>query len=727
MSDIQERTRPRAARTIEPPLLKTMRAYLARAEVVSFDVFDTLIVRAIAQPTDAFALVKLRLLTTDAALNSPHTIEAFPELRVQAELGARDAKERDGHPHREVTLAEIYDTFATLSGADAALIELLKQTELAVERDLVYANPVAKELFDLARAERKTVVLCSDMYLPSAEVMSLLRRCGYEGYDALYVSCEHACSKHAGTMFPYVAERHGVATGRVLHVGDNLYGDCMMAREAGCKAMYLPRPAAPDRARMPWNGEQPFYPDTVGAIVEGLSRKREHDPAHASADPWEQLGFRVFGPLFTGFLLWLAASVRERRPEKLLFLARDTHFIHQHLAAFLGVLPDELAAEYLYVSRGSLLMPSLTDFPLPRLDHLFSGKRKSSVRRHLRRLGLFPDLFVNVARSAGFVSLDELVPNGDPRMRTLLGKLHHELLRVAAKQRPLARRYLAQHIGGAKRVMMVDIGWVGNMQASMIRLLGAEHAGVEIAGHYVGVFRSAADNEYPGHTMDGWLTQRDDRPEIEQFLWWSGGVEILEFAMTAPHGTTLGYEEAPGGKVVPIIESSDTENAIGRFAARLQKGAADFVDDFISAYGSIPPEALNSRAWAGEFYRLVTDPTADEAALLGDLTHGDVAGDTSIRLSLAPAVADLDDEHDRERVAQYYWKAGFIVRNRLDDDDSFTEAAYLALYPEIREAVANGDFESGREHWLLHGQREKRVASWAAWMRSARKLLQTGK
>jgi predicted HAD superfamily hydrolase len=723
MSNIRERTIPPVAKRVEQPLVETMRAHVARADVVSFDVFDTLIVRAIARPTDAFALVKLRLLATEAALNDPHTIDAFPDLRVQAEQRARDAKEHDGHSHREVTLAEIYAALAALSGADAALVELLEQTELAVERDLVYANPVAKELFELARAEGKTIVLCSDMYLPSAEIVTLLRRCGYEGYDTLYVSCEHACSKHAGTMFPYIAERHGVAAARILHVGDNLYGDCMMAREAGCTAMYLPPPPAVERMRMPWSGEQPFYPDTVRAIVTGISRKRERDPARQSADPWEQIGFRVFGPLFTGFLLWLAASVRERRPEKLLFLARDTHFIHKHLAAFLGVLPDELAADYVYVSRGSLLMPSLTDFPLRRLDHLVSGKTESSVRRHLRRLGLLPDPFVNVARSCGFTDLDEVVPNGDPRMRTLLGKLHHELLRVAATQRPLAQRYLQQHIGDAKRVMLVDIGWVGNIQASIVRLLGTAQAGIEIAGHYVGVFRSAADNEYPGHSMHGWLTQRDDPPEIERFLWWSGGVEILEFAMTAPHGTTLGYEETAGGNVVPIVESSVTEHAIGRFAARVQKGAAAFIDEFISAYGSIPPEALNSRAWAAEFYRLVTDPTAEDAALLGDLTHGDVAGDTSIRLPLAPAVGHGDD--DDKRFAPCYWRAGFIVRNDLEGDGTgFSEAVYLALYPEVRKAVADGHFASAWEHWQLHGQREKRATSWAAWMRNSRELLQ---
>ena len=223
--------------------------------------------------------------------------------------------------------------------------------------------------------------------------------------------------------------------------------------------------------------------------------------------------------------------------------------------------------------------------------------------------------------------------------------------------------------------------------------------------------------------MHGWLTRRDDPPDVEHFLWWSGGVEILEFAMTAPHGTTLGYEETPGGDVVPVVESSVTEHAVGRFAARVQKGAAAFIDEFISAYGSIPPEALSSRAWGAEFYRLVTDPTTDEAALLGDLTHGDVAGDTSIRLPFAPVLDSVGGE--QERVAPCYWKAGFIVRNDLESEGTdFCEDVYLALYPEVRKAVADGNFASGHEHWQLHGKAEQRITSWAGWMRGARALLQ---
>ena len=402
------------------------------------------------------------------------------------------------------------------------------------------------------------------------------------------------------------------------------------------------------------------------------------------------------------------------------FLARDTHFIRDQVAAFLGVLPDEIDSEYAYVSRGSLLVPSLADFPIARLNHLFSGRSPSTVAGHLRRLGLAPERYANVARSAGFDGLDAPVRNGDPRMIALLGKLHRELLLLSAERRPLARRYVEQLIGDAKRVMLVDIGWVGNTQASLVRLLGPRHADVTFTGQYVGVFAGARENAYPGHPMLGWLTRGDDDPRIERLFWWSGAIEVLEFAMTAPHGTTLGYREEPGGRVVPVLESDRVEGTIGELASRLQKGAADFIDAFIATFSSVPPEALSSRAWAADFFRLITDPRPDEAALLGDLTHGDVAGDSSIRLPLAPLKTERDEAVSATRTC--FWKVGYAVRNGLTEDEAFSPAVYLALHPDIEQALDEGSLESAVQHWTQYGRREGRTASWAGWMRQLRAL-----
>jgi predicted HAD superfamily hydrolase len=633
-------------------------ALIAAHELISFDVFDTLILRKVSKPTDVFSLVKMKLIAAPEALLHQHTVDGFPELRVRAERLARADKHQREHS-QEVTLDEIYCQVARLSRAGPAAVDLLRRTELEVEHGLVYPNPAGKVIFDTALAQHKRIVYCSDMYLPAATIESLLAHCGFGVQDGLYVSCEHARSKGEGTIFHFIAERHGTSTKQILHFGDNRHADLVMAQQAGCSAVHLPyeRPAV--KVSIPVAGEHPFFPETVGSIVQGILRKRAPNPGN-SDDPWERIGYRVFGPLFTGFLLWLVSIAQERRPEKILLFARDCHFVWKNLGRFLN---PGIETHYLYVSRASLLLPSLTDFSLPRLWHLFSGRDRHSVGTYLQRLGLDPDSLGGTVRSAGFESLDEIVSNREPRMHDLLAKLHHVLLRESARRRPLAQRYLEGFVGDAQRIMLVDIGWVGNMQASFMRLLGPGHPNRSVRGCYMGLHVTSHENDMLGHTMDGWLTHYGSPSEFENNVWLAGGVELLEFATCAPHGTTLGYQESPTGEVVPILEANTADHAVRELAARVQSGADAFLQEFLASYKDIPAVALASRSWANEFYRLVTDPTLEEAELLGDLTHSDSLGDTTLRLPLAPKIGRGHPIKSIQASEQSYWKAGFSVRN----------------------------------------------------------------
>ena len=65
----------------EPPAVLVQR--LARFQAVSFDVFDTLLLRQVERPQEAFALVGAKLGYPD-----------FQRLRVEAECRARDKKRR---------------------------------------------------------------------------------------------------------------------------------------------------------------------------------------------------------------------------------------------------------------------------------------------------------------------------------------------------------------------------------------------------------------------------------------------------------------------------------------------------------------------------------------------------------------------------------------------------------------------------------------------------------
>ena len=292
-------------------------------------------------------------------------------------------------------------------------------------------------------------------------------------------------------------------------------------------------------------------------------------------------------------------------------------------------------------------------------------------------------------------------------MIALLAKLHRELLEIASERRPLAQRYVAQCVGDAKRVFVVDVGWIGTIQASIARLMQCVRPDVVLEGHYVGMLGQASENASSKHAMSGWLSA--GATAWERSAWWSGGIELLEFAMSAPHGTTLGYEEDLSGTVVPIVDEAP-HAADWERVARLQRGATTFIDELLATYGDLVT-TLESRAWAERFFDLATAPSRADADLLGDLTHGDVAGDATVRLPLARSIGSGPVPVDA--LDQSFWKAGFIARNVLHERTEFDEDLYLATYPDVREAIEAGTLESANYHFETFGAREKRIGSWA--------------
>ena len=74
-------------------------------KLISVDIFDTLILRAVAKPVDLFEILWEKAQNQKLCLTSLSTKE-FMMLRVEMERRARNGK-----PSREVTLADIYNQF----------------------------------------------------------------------------------------------------------------------------------------------------------------------------------------------------------------------------------------------------------------------------------------------------------------------------------------------------------------------------------------------------------------------------------------------------------------------------------------------------------------------------------------------------------------------------------------------------------------------------------------
>ena len=133
----------------------------------------------------------------------------------------------------------------------------------------------------------------------------------------------------------------------------------------------------------------------------------------------------------------------------------------------------------------------------------------------------------------------------------------------------------------------------------------------------------------PRQRAVSWL----DGCENEDALW-QGGVELLEFALVAPYGTTLALEEQDG-EIVPILEDGDEEELAYRAkAAELQSGIREFIELASGMNKGFHEDFLCGTAWAGPFFRLLTQPTGNECYWLGEITHSHAVGETKQRKTM---------------------------------------------------------------------------------------------
>ncbi|PRE16403.1 hypothetical protein C6P78_13530 [Burkholderia multivorans] len=632
------------------------------ANVVSFDVFDTLIHRIVARPADVFDLVAAKLRHHDDAAFASELIDSFPVNRFMAEIQAREKKYGLSNSY-EVTYEEIYAELAVQLGGDGRLIDRFKAAELEVERDVVRCNPIMLQLVQYARALGKPVVLCSDMYLPSDAIRELLASCGYPELQ-LVVSCEAGASKHEGTLFSFAAEKVGQTTCGMVHFGDNLHADVNMAQLAGVKGVHFDYL---QRIEMDFLRDTGFPADAIprtSSLILGGTRTALMEAMNKQKDPWYDVGLQVFGPLFLGYFIWMMHQLKLDRVEKILFLARDGYFFYQLYRQYAEQMGVAVPSEYVYVSRAATLLPSFVDFPPDRVWHLFGGRTERTVRQHFSRLGL--DVARNRAliKAVGFQSENDRVPNGDMRMHRLISMLLAQLMDVAAERRSLVSEYLSGLVSGCKRIGVSDIGWGGNMQGGLSRILQTSRSDFRTFGYYFGTFDSVRINQLPGDSYFGYLVENSE-PRYETELLHTGGVEILEFATVAPHGTTLGYHREMN-EIVPILEDNNEDVIVQSHAAVLQAGARQYIDSVLPTVIALGYEHFISSEWGKPFFRLVARPTKAEAALLGALTHSDSAGDTSLRLRLAEKVTADGSQHSEQVAAsraRAFWKAGFDVLN----------------------------------------------------------------
>jgi HAD superfamily hydrolase (TIGR01549 family) len=202
-------------------------------ECVSFDVFDTLLLRPLYTPKDLF-----RFLDGDFIRITGDKFASFHDARVSCEGQAR----LNCPTRQDIAIEGIYEALGERYNLSEADTNFLLERELSLELEFSAPRGSILEIFELARFAGKKIIIISDMYLPGGFIAKLLEKNGYAGYDKLYVSSDTGLSKSTGDLYKYAVKDAGLDPNRVLHIGDNWQSDVVRAKDAGFGTCFVPSP-----------------------------------------------------------------------------------------------------------------------------------------------------------------------------------------------------------------------------------------------------------------------------------------------------------------------------------------------------------------------------------------------------------------------------------------------------------------------------------------------------
>lgn len=653
--------------------MHSVRYDLSGAEVVSFDVFDTALLRTVLEPTDVFLIAGMR----SAALLGELSPERFRDLRREADARCRPRDLR-GRRH-EANLAEIYTELATLAGISAEVGQALMEMELAVELEFTQANPEVLALYQECVARGQRIVFISDMYLPENALAKMLIEKGFSRFERVFVSCEFRQTKRSGELFPVVMREIGVPAERWVHIGDNVRADVEGARKKGIRAIHYVPPVEVAGGELPHLGR--WRSSLAGSLMGALIVNRYYgkkDRSHLEeSNFWEHFGYAYVGPVYFGFVSWLVEQIRRDGIQRVHFLAREGYVIQQVYERFEAQRPLGLPRDYLYASRRLYGVASITDLDERALALLVKKDLQSTVGEFLRSNGIDPAQHIEVLRAKGFSGPDERLRPGidGERARGLLLALKEAVLAFAARERATLADYLKSlGFDQAQRVAVVDVGWNGSMQKALAGLAEPLGLRAELQGYYLGAFprQVARPGDLRGYLID----QGGPGPRLRA-LW--EGLYLLEFIFAAPHTSIVGLRRQ-GERIMPMHREEPENPYQARAIASMQQAALAFVDDMLATHGavSVPASVVFTM-----LERLLLEPTKLEAQMLGDLSHDESLHGVFETSHIARPTVHTDNPLRFGRLFREFrashWKMGYLKRSKVNP-------AYKKALVLVREA-----------------------------------------
>ena len=540
---------------------------LENYDIITFDIFDTLITRKIYNPDDLFLIMEKRIR------KSGINIENFKKLRKDAELNVRVKKNFEN----DCSIDEIYNEFINLTGISKEQTDLVKNIEFNTELEFCIPRREVLDLYNSLLKKSKKIVLISDMYLTKDMLNSILNNCGYYNYFELLVSSEVGYRKDNGTMWKYFKDKYGVCN--TIHVGDNEESDIHKPLELGQNVYHLMQGKKMYYASNYYLNKELNLNESVimGSVInKGLFNSpfaMYKNSKNSIVKDEFTYGYSILGPIIFEYLRWIINSVKNKPNEVLLFASREGWYLRRIYEHIISKLEDENLANienhYFYISRRAISVAQIE-----KIEDIFEIMKKS-FKGTLREVMYY---------RLGF-KIDDLedkiieLPRDYELVKNVIIQNYPKIMEQVKYEKENYLLYIKNTLGDYKdkNINFLDLGYSGTAQYYLSLLMNKK-----IKGKYFVISENIKPLGIGCEVESCYNENIYDISEIISNPIYSESI-LIEAFLTAPQGQ-LQYFKNEDNKIEPVF-NFDNNLDKAELSDLIYNAIIEYVDDMFKAFG----------------------------------------------------------------------------------------------------------------------------------------------
>lgn len=534
-------------------------AVFSLPEVISFDIFDTLIMRNIAKPEFVNDILEL-IIAKKLGINV-----SFKRMRLLAEQNLRLKMKEN----KDITLSQIYNEFSKITDIPVDTCDKIKKMEISEELRLCTPRKDMVEWFNYAKKMGKRLILVSDMYLEQKDVELLLKKCGIYGYQKAFISSQTSLRKDTKQIWQYFYNQN--MQNKMIHIGDNERSDWQIPVDMGFNAYHIMSAINLfQNCKFGYSFFKNYELNVFSAVLLGPILSKKFNSPFAVHDTkyfinnFEELGYIFYGPILAYYILWL---IKERNNyELVLFLARDGYFLkplYEKMCQWLKIKSAQTA--YFLASRRATSVASFNS--LEEVKELLEIPYNGSIRNFFQaRLG--------IAIEGDEYSQQVNLPRDKNRLEKLIRQKFSTFSKHARLERENYIKYIKSlNLNLKKHTAVVDMGYAGTIQHYLESLTHKEYT-----GYY---FATNQKNWFHNERIKGCFANNENYENTTSAVF--KYQLIFECILTSPQGQLLHFNE-DGEPVYGNLGSG--QKHIDELK-KIHEGVEHYCKDLVTTYGSL--------------------------------------------------------------------------------------------------------------------------------------------